>query len=211
MSLSSGDIATMLKSDPIKVHWAGFESDTCRMQQAGWTVSAWEDVRCMQMQLAFSRDGGRFNVGQPNVLKGISSRFSYDYRGRMAAMQGYGTYNTEVVAEIQAVGSRVHLHEHGGIDISSKFHPVDATPQMWSGKITGLDDYGHFVPKGNLAPQDIIVADESVEELLAKILKAQQPAKLERATSQYYDEKAGLLVPKVHAKIVTLEEYRKAG
>jgi hypothetical protein len=206
----------MLRSEPIKVHWAGFESNTHTMQQAGWKISAYEDVASMQMRLAFSRDGGRFNSGQPNQLRGISSYIPYDYRRRMDALHGncrYELNHHEVVAEIQAVGSRVHLHEHNlKASIAEKFHPVDCTPQMWQGKISSLDDYAHFAPATHeLTPADILVTEPDVEELLAKILSMQEPAKKARATQQYYEEReSGLMVPKVHAKIISIQDYKAA-
>lgn len=211
MSLGSfrgpDDIVQRLRSLPIKTHWAGFESDTNKMQQAGWIVSALQDVASMQMQLAFSREGGQFNSGTPNKLRGISSRIPYDFI-RQSGMYGYYD-REEIVMEIQAIGSRVHMHEHGGVDRAVKFHPIDATPQMWSGRITSLDDWGHFVPAGNVDRLETVVMphDESVEELLARILDKQQSAKVARATAQYYDEKdSGLLVPRVCAKIIQLNK-----
>lgn len=205
-SLGAGTYASMLKSLPIKVHWAGFESDTLKMQQNGWSVSAWEDVACMQMQLAFSKGGDQGSNGSPNQLRGISSKFDWQYLRNFQSWPTNGM--PEVVAHIQAIGSRIHIHHHGDMP---KFRAVDCQPQMWEGKITSLDDYAHFIPAGNDRVQDIIVAEPEVEDLLARILEKQQPAKVARATEAMYEERAsGLMVPKIHAKIISLSERRVA-
>lgn len=114
----------------------------------------------------------------------------------------------EMLANIQAVGSRVHIHHHGTLP---KFKPVSCEPQMWEGQITSLDDYAHFIPAGNDRAEELVVAEPEVEELLQRILDKQHGAKVQRATEAMYQERAsGLLVPKVHAKIISLSDYKAA-
>lgn len=177
------------------------------MQRAGWKISAEEDIRCMLMRLAFARSGDPGSIGQPNELRGITSAFPFNYH---QALRGYHYgEDEEVVAEIQAVGSRVHIHDHNIGGVIPVFRPVDCEPQVWQGKITSLDDMAHFMPAGS--EREIVVAEPEVEELLARILEKQQGAKIQRATEAMYEErKSGLLVPKVHAQIISLAEYKAA-
>lgn len=190
-----------LQSIPIKVHWAGFESDTYKMQASGWSISAMEDVCSMQMRLAFARGGeDRGEMNSRPKLRGITSFIPYEYRRNMDPY----CEPIEVIAEIHAMGETIMIRE---ID-RPKFHPIDATPQLTTGKITCLDDLAHFV---KAKPQLIVAEEPEVEELLAKILEMQTPAKVARATEAMYEErKSGLLVPKVHAQIISLQDYKAA-
>jgi hypothetical protein len=80
----------------------------------------------------------------------------------------------------------LHMHVYGrpmhiqtaNVDYSA-YRPIDAVPQMMTHRTGTLEDFVHFAP--SLArTQEIIVPEDSVDELLSRILTMQQPGRIER-------------------------------
>ncbi len=51
------DTGPRILSRPLRVHWAGWETDTYRLQRSGWKISAMQDVRGNRLQMAFRHNG----------------------------------------------------------------------------------------------------------------------------------------------------------
>ncbi|MFG1395897.1 hypothetical protein [Roseixanthobacter pseudopolyaromaticivorans] len=180
-------------SFPIKLDLAGWRADTWQLQQAGWAFSADQDIRSRTMQLAFEHK----QMG----LRGISARIDFEY------LHQDQEYLRHVVLPAQAMGREVFIHMHGSVP--SLFQPIDAKPQLVEHRRVKLEDYVHFAP-ALVRTQEIILPEESVEELMERILKLQQPARTERY--QRLAREAGDpgqqmdFAPrhKVHAQIISL-------
>jgi hypothetical protein len=179
-------------SIPARVHFAGWESDTYRLQQAGWQLSAQEDIAYGSFQIAMKHE--QFGI------RGLSQRVPYEYMNQRHS-PGYDFGLPDIPV---ALASSFHSQVIG-TDFS-KFSPIDAVPQFEERKIQSMDDLRIFAP--NLVrTQEIIVPDYDVDQLLNMILEKQQPAReahfKREIQGMRYDE---IMKPrqKFHAQIISL-------
>lgn len=183
-----------LLSRPLRLQWAGWETTTQRLQQQGWQLSAEQDFYGNRMRIAMKHDG-------MNLLA-MTPSFDFHYE---AAARDY-RYLQELPAHVVcAMGRDVRIHEAGRIDWC--FKEIDAQPTFTTNKITRLEDLAHFA-----APlvrcNEVIIPEESVPELMDRILKLQQPARTERIREEMRHPEGLQLdaVPKqkFHAQIISL-------
>jgi hypothetical protein len=182
-----------LLSRPIKVHWAGWESDTFRLQQAGWKLSVEELVHYQQMRMVIKHDQIGM-IGQTNDL-----RFEH-YR----AANSFDYINNLPIWQMAHMGRSIMMHNHGPVDWN--FRPVDATPQLQSREIKSLEDMVHFASAPLVRTQALVLPEATVDDLLKEILERQQDAKMD-----YFEDlvrKEGQIQPahKFHAQIISIPE-----
>jgi hypothetical protein len=96
------------------------------------------------------------------------------------------------------------VHEQGRMD--TNFAAIDATPQFVTTTIKTLADFAHFgAPLART--QEIILPEENVPELLEKILKLQDPARIERIRRDVRNPEGIMIdaIPrqKMHAQILS--------
>jgi len=160
-------------SSPItKVYWAGWESDTLRLQKAGWELSTEQDIYRQSIRMAFRNTG--YNI------YGISNPISREECLDMKSMFINGHPRSDLVFNyfppltINYMASRMHveLREH-----SMEFMPIDATPAFETREVKSIEDFQIFRPIGN--PKELIVTPDSVPELLELIMKKQDPKQFE--------------------------------
>lgn len=181
-----------LLSRPLRVHWAGWETNTSHLQAAGWKLSAFQDIRGSRLQLALRHEG----VGIEGITQPI------DYRFEQALDMRERQYVESLVLNVQGM-----LGEHVMLRMSAEveFSPIDAAPRYTAERITRLEDLAHFA--GSLIrTNEIIVPEETVPELMERILKLQQPARLARIREELRGEHRP--EQKFHAQIISL---RKTG
>lgn len=179
-------------SRPLRVHWAGWETDTFKLQACGWKLSARQDVAGSRLQLALRHDG----VGIEGITQELSYRFeqALDMRER--------AYVEAIVLKVQVMlGETVMVHHVG--DLSTLWSPIDAEPRYTESRINRLEDFAHFA--GTLVrTNEIIVPEESVPELLERILKMQQLGRIERIREELRGEKRP--EQQFHAQIISLKK-----
>lgn len=179
-------------SRPLRVHWAGWETTTFELQKRGWKLSACQDVHRGRMQIAMRHAGAR--------IEGITEPLGYDYEEAMdPRRRGYVEGR---VLRVQMIGEAVSMHISG--ELPAAWGPIDAEPRYAPEfKVTRLEDLAHFAGP-LIRTNEIIVPEESVPELLERILKLQQPARTERIR----DELRGEHRPeqKFHAQIISLRD-----
>lgn len=146
-------------SRPVKLHWAGWETDTHRLQQAGWQLSAEQDICRQSMRLAIQHE--RYGA------RGMSEIAEHRYR----SLDPYDRAPFETSLNMR-MGRDVLLQNFGATD----FQAIDAQPQFTSEAPRRLEDFAHFAPQLTRTAQ-LLVPEESVDELLARILEKQQAAK----------------------------------
>lgn len=157
-------------SRPLQVEWAGWRTDTFKLQAAGWSLSANQDVYERRMRIAMEH--------KQLQMRAISFGFDFDYF-HIQNFRGHpDDYLSGLSIPMHVLGSEVHIHEQGTIDWAA-FQPVDATPSFISHRIGKIQDFVHFAP-AQVKTKELIVPQENVEELLAKILDMQNPARMER-------------------------------
>lgn len=157
-----------LLSRPLKVEWAGWETNTYRLQQAGWKLSAEQDIYQNRMRLAMHHE--RLSLyAMSRMTEFEFDRFAHDYRPEFPLIV------------MQAMGREVFIQEHGSIDWG--FNAIDAKPCMTERKITRIEDLAHFA-----APlvrcNEVIIPEDSVPKLMERILELQQPARTDRIKEQ---------------------------
>lgn len=153
-------------SSPVtKVLWAGWESDTLRLQQAGWEVSAEQSIERLNYRFAFKHPNYR--------IYGLTNLIKYDnfYDAYM-----HGQFVNELPPlTIQYMASRMEIRL---LDNLTKFQPVDCVPNLSiNEQIKSIEDFMIFRPIAKEG--EIIVAPETVPELLDLIIKKQDPKQKE--------------------------------
>lgn len=180
-----------LVSRPLRLHWAGWETDTYRLQQGGWQLSADQDVAARRMRLMMQHSAMR--------MQALTDRIEFDY---WQARDDWG-YADRVVFPCRAIGSTVHVQMAGSLP---DFRAIDAAPQ-WREASGSLDDLFHFAPT-LVRTQEIILPDESVPELMERILKLQQPGRTDRLREELRNQEDGRdstrLRQKFHAQIISI-------
>jgi hypothetical protein len=181
-----------LLSRPLRVHWAGWDTDTYRLQAAGWKLSAYQDIRGSRIQLALQHSGMR--------IEGITDQLDYRYEQALDLRER--GYVDSIVLKVQCMlGETVQLHQVGSIE--NLWSPIDAEPRYTAETITRLEDLAHFAGP-LIRTNEIIVPEESVPELLERILKLQQPARLDRIKEELRGERRP--EQHFHAQIISLRK-----
>lgn len=148
-----------LASVPMKIHFAGWETDTYRLQQNGWQLSAAQDYMYRGMQIAFQHPEYR--------IRGITNKVDVDYYRHFAGVNMYDRpqieFGSQMASDFITHTSTVAPFE--------KFQPIDAEPQ-WLNQTQRMSGMVLFAP--NLArTQEIIVPEHSVDDLLNMMLEKQ--------------------------------------
>lgn len=180
------------------VHWLGWETDTYRLQQAGWELSVEE---------LFDRNTMRLAINHPRArVQGMSTRATWDYYGG-----GYAAFSDherhEAVLEMRVMGQQV-LIEHsmmGPMD----FHPIDAQPSFTTSQRSTLEDLAHFQRAPVRSSKLLVLSDASVDQLLERALELQEPAKQAYFEEQVRkDRQGGLILPQhdFRCSIVSLRD-----
>jgi hypothetical protein len=182
-----------LLSHPIRLHWAGWETDTHILQQCGWQISASQDQTYNRMQIAFKHKDFR--------VYGISEFIDFNFHAYHLCNSVNQYEILKYIRDLNVrceIGQQIYLHVQGPVN----FKPVDTLPQFTTLERNSIEDLIYFAP--NLArTQEIIVPDKSVVELMEEILKKQDPAR-----QKYFEDKVreDKFSPrqKVHAQIISL-------
>lgn len=178
-------------SRPLRVHWAGWETDTYRLQKCGWKLSAYQDVRGNRLQMALRHDGAG--------IEGITQVLDYRYEQALDLRER--GYVDGVVLNVQRMlGETVMVRCEGEMGVWS---PIDAEPRYTTSRIERLEDLAHFAGL-LIRTNEIIVPEESVPELLERILKLQQPGRIDRIREELRGEKRP--EQKFHAQIISLKD-----
>lgn len=174
------------------MHWAGWETTTYNLQQAGWQISAEQNVFSNSIRLAMKHDGAN--------MRAISDTVDFPY---YEAVERFYEVLPRILIHMRLMGRDVWVHEHGRVDWS--FQPIDATPTMTENRISRIEDLAHFAAP-LVRTKEIIIPNESVPELLDRILKLQQPARTERIKEEMRSPEGLVVAPKqnFHAQIISL-------
>jgi hypothetical protein len=186
------DFENRLLSRPVKLHWAGWTADTYSLQQAGWQLSAHQDIAMQSMQLALRHE--RYGSG-------VSNHLAWHY---MEDIYNHAYVLPELAMHV--FGRPVNIADYR-TDWSA-FQPIDAKPQMMTHRTGSLEDLVHFAP--SLArTREIIVPEQNVDKLLERILELQAPAREARIRKEIMRRPEGYQLEgipqqKFHAQILSL-------
>lgn len=183
-------------SVPLKVRWGGWQSDTFTLQQAGWEISAEEDIQYHAFRVALRH--------RDFQMYGISGHIQHDFFE--SAHNPHLLRN--VVIPINYMASKLTLHVHGSLD---KFRPIDAQPQFvdMGDKVMDIEDFRIFAAP--LARTEEIIVDPSdVAALLDMVHQAQLPEQEQiRRREALRQNREGMVLDSVprqqfHAQILSI-------
>ena len=151
----------------VNIDFAGFRSNTYDLQCQGWQISVNEDPTSMCMQIALKHPG--------LAMYGLTDKVDYHDFEHAPAMDRYSGISMNVIrmeTSMMILQPTIAFEEVRALDMSG-FVPVDARPSVILQEQTHIDDFRIFRP---LAQQSqIIVPEQNVDELLAKIHELQSP------------------------------------
>jgi hypothetical protein len=165
-------------SKPTPVHWAGFESNTFRLQQAGWDFSAEQDFASMRTRILMRHKAMHFY--------GSSGMVDTDF------FQGQGSEGWRNIRfPIQWItGGGVQVMRV--MDNFENFRPVDMQPQVQSrNEIKDIEDMGLFATASLARTNEIIVDPDSVADMLARINDLQDPERKEHFAKMAEEARRG--------------------
>jgi hypothetical protein len=153
---------------PVKIHMAGWESDTFRLQKAGWQVSVEEMVDDYTLRIALKHPGLK--------LYAITNRTDCRHLRMIVHDPAGGNPFDVFELHVEHLACEIRVINYATHDNFANFRPIDATPRFEMDTHTkerSLDDFKIFraLPK----EKEIIIKPESVGELLAKIQSMQDP------------------------------------
>jgi hypothetical protein len=193
-------------SEPAVVWWAGFRSDTLRLQQAGWEIAAEEDVAYNCIRLILRHQNMR--------LYALTNEVEYNYRALMVDPGCRSALEFNVVA----AAPKFEVHRFAGIGPVEfeNFRQIDAQPQVAQNvEIKSLDDFRIFATPLTRT-EEIIVEPRTVSAMLEQIRKMQVPEQERiRQKERLAARRAGESVDagprqQFHAQIISLAERRAA-
>lgn len=206
----------LLHSLPCAVRFSGFTSDTVKLAQQGWDLSMEQHAGMYgdyNLQLAMRHGDKHFALyalSAPLQLRGHElHRIKNDPMSYSRFFIDYGFDIMYLANDIRMV--TVNQMASQGVSFRrDSFFPIDPTPQVRHEE--SIQDFKFFkvIDEG---AKELIVTPESVPELLALVLKAQNSTQAEikqrmrsRENYQQYGDTRGNLRPatKVAASIVTL-------
>lgn len=151
----------LILSRPVKLRWAGWETDTLMLQNHGWQISADQDTFNRSMQLALNHP--RFGI------QAITERCDFDYYQSMI-LQHQG--NMHIMAVSDQMATKI-IVSHGNGD-NFNFQPIDTRPTFTDISMLNshLDDIAHFktVPYDT---QEVLLESASLNDVLEIALSKQ--------------------------------------
>jgi hypothetical protein len=165
------DLPGYFVKNPItKIIWAGWESTTLALQNAGWNVSVEQNVAYDTLRVAIRHP--HFNIY--GVSRPVSI-FSLSQGDRCYGNPVSLGLFSHIPVIIDHMASRFQVVMHDNL---SAFQPIDAEPSIYShAEVKNIEDFMIFKPLNK--DKEIIIAPEDVGPILEKILQTQDPKQAE--------------------------------
>ena len=160
----------MFRSEPIKCQWLGWESDTFRLQQHGWQISADQahlhDGMAIAIKFPEAPYYGISEYMRPEFMSYEVSQMGHNDRLRWLAKRG--------VHFRMSLANHIQIEHMGNVP---SFVPIDATPVVdMEGKIMRLDEMKWFHP---IPKEEVVVEPPSFDDILKMALDHQAPKQKE--------------------------------
>lgn len=164
MAFTSGrDLEYRILSRPMKLIWAGWETDTLKLQQAGWELSAQQDYAMDMLRIAM-RHKHLNVVGMSNGI---------DYRQVVHA-----PLNTAPFYDAVNLGISYRIEQQCLNFSPEAFNPIDATPRMTDRTIHHLEELQIFKTV-NQDAKEIYLSEASMSDILNVALSKQDDRQAE--------------------------------
>lgn len=146
-----------LASQPMRIHFAGWETDTYRLQQNGWQLSASQDPYNDSIQVAFQHSEYR--------MRGVTNHIR-----RYDMMDRYSPTHRDPI-DVAGFLASDFVSTRTNILPMDSFKPIDAEPQFM--EMRQLMSQNMFFAPNLARTQELIVPEQSVDDLLNMILDKQ--------------------------------------
>jgi len=163
------DMRSRILSAPLQIHWAGWNTDSHRLQQNGWQLSADQNVMNNTMRIAIHHPEGNI-VGMTEVSE-------FDYQRYVCDELHHKPFPIDVGMRIRhSICEKVHVQGmNGGFP---HFNPIDATPRMMDMEVRELKDLAHF-QEVQVAKNEVFLKEASMDQILEMALNKQEPSQAE--------------------------------
>ena len=152
-----------LKNQPIKLLWAGWQTDTYTLGKFGWSISVEQNQIEATFQLALRHK-------QLNI-HGISDRISFEYEGILRGKPG------PVINMRLANDFLVNITNPVGLEA---FEPIDTIPAYISEfKVQRMSDLNIFQALSKRIEKEVYLKPDSMSEILNMALAQQDPIQTE--------------------------------
>lgn len=151
-------------SQPLKIHWAGWETDTYRLQSQGWEISAEQFIDRRSMRLALRHR----EIG----FRGMTNELNFDY----FMMADHRNYDPSYLNSVRFNCRLASDYRIQDMSMGNEFcfQPIDARPAYINYETKSIDDFAHFRPI-NLNAKEIFLKEASMGEILEIALQKQEP------------------------------------
>lgn len=157
------DTDRIFLSRPQHVAWAGWETDTLRLQQHGWQLTAEQNVMDQRLRLYLKHPD--FNI------YGLSEVMQYDFY----RIQMRGTEDRPVTFHVYRMFTDMIFSAIKDLDLKS-IMSIDAQPQVIERRnFKSLDEQFHLFAPALTRTEELIVDPKTVSGLLEEIRKLQEP------------------------------------
>lgn len=194
-----------LVSEPHRVIWAGFETTTPRLQQAGWEIAAEQDFMSDAVRLVMRHQDMQC-MAVTNAV-----RF-YDLAHRMH-INPMARYQAEAGRDWLLTFHVVRMSHKVQFEVMADYRPnfklIDAMPQFVDRMYVDVEDMGIFATP-LVRTDELIVDPDEVSSILEKIRAAQVPEQAAiRARERQRESREGLQLgaepqTRFHAQILSL-------
>lgn len=184
MATDRGD--PRILSRPFDVKWAGWATDTLKLQQSGWRLAVNFEPYTQRYQLLIKNEALK--------LCGISNIVGFESDIHRILMDT----RVRPVFYIERVAPNIMVYQtHLELLPPTRFQEIDARPQIAESRIISIWDLNVFATKQT---SQVLVdkADMTVIEHLEAIKRLQTPAQQELRKKALSSETAGKELPKIH-------------
>jgi hypothetical protein len=152
-------------SPPCRVLFAGWETTTARLQNAGWSLAAEQLLHDRTLRLAMRHE--------PSGLYMVSDSTDYAFGPRYTQYGFNQLHMNEQTPTfvVRYVGSKITVRVMDNFDA---FRPIDAAPQFTTIEERGIEQFNLFATPLTRT-EEIIVEPETVNDLMEKIRALQAP------------------------------------
>ncbi len=189
-----------LLSRPLGIHWAGWQSDTFRLQQCGWEIA---------VEMEFNYDRYRLLMKNAHMKLYALTDALHIHSMEFTSLYADRDMSNVPVFKVAHCAPSIHAQTVRGLDFAS-YQRIDATPQMVSSEIRRIEDTNIFAVVGQTEQVLIDQADMTVVDHLEAI-KALQSAKQREIRDRLLapDRQAERVPPRLHL-VAQLVHYAEA-
>lgn len=151
-------------SQPLRLVWNGWESNTYALQREGWELSAREDIQNMRMSIALRHN----NSG----MRGLTEFLPFDYFQKRGSIDVYDSNPNNYPTFGCQLANDITIQTVETMGTTVEFNPIDARPMHYNR--VHLDEIAHF-RKLEKSDNEIFLKPASMDDILNMALERQEP------------------------------------